>query len=114
MATHVAKRDNHLKSPDFFNAKQFPNITFESTAVKKTGAHTYRVTGKVTLHGVTKPIAVNLVRNRTGKGPMGHIHTGVDMTFKVKRSDFNMNFMQGKDMIGNDVTLMVSAEGIHE
>ena len=56
--THEAKRDQHLKSPDFFNAKQFPVIAFKSTKVEKAGADSYKVTGDFTLHGVTKPVTV--------------------------------------------------------
>src|SRR5258706_12580480 len=66
--TGIQKRDDHLKSPDFFNAKQFPTIKFASTSVKKTDKG-YEVTGDLTLHGVTKPATFTI--EQTGQRAMG-------------------------------------------
>jgi polyisoprenoid-binding protein YceI len=97
-----------LKSPDFFNAKQFPSIIFKSTKVAKAGAK-YQVTGDLTLHGTTKPITFEIEQTGSGKGPTGAAVAGVEATLKIKRSDFGMNKMI--PMIGDDVTVIVSLEG---
>ncbi len=112
--TNVGKRDDHLKSPDFFNVKAHPWITFKSKSVKKTGADTYRIEGNVTLNGVTKPLAFDFKRNRTGKGMQGETRTGGDANFTIKRSDFKMNYMNAPDQVSDSVELFVSIEAIRE
>lgn len=107
------KRDDHLKSPDFFNAKANPWITFKSTSVKAKG-NAYTVTGDFTMNGVTKPLTLNLKRNRTGEGPDGKVRTGGDAQFSIKRSDYNMAFMTGENKIGDEIEVMVSVEAIRE
>ncbi len=106
--TGNAKRDQHIKGPDFFNATQFPTISFKSTSVAK-GADGYDVTGELTLHGVTKPITVKIVPVGVGKGPTGGSIAGIDTSFTLKRSDFGMNKMVGP--VGDDVWVNVSIEG---
>jgi polyisoprenoid-binding protein YceI len=105
------KRDNHLRSPDFFNAKQFPEITFTSTKIEAADEPDhFRVTGDLTLLGHTKPITVTL--HKLGEGPdgMGKERIGFDAKFTIQRSDFGMNKML--NAIGDEVTLHVSFEGI--
>lgn len=114
ITTFDQKRDKHLKSPDFFNVKQNPAITFKSKSVKKTGENTYAVAGDLTLNGVTKPLEVTFKRNRTGQDPWGKTRTGGETSFKVKRSDFKMNYMQGENQVGDEVELLISIEGIRE
>jgi polyisoprenoid-binding protein YceI len=111
ITTMNAKRDEHLKKPDFFDAKQFPTVEFKSTSVKKGSGGTLDVTGNLTMHGVTKPVSFKLTRSRTGMDPMNKQRTGGDAMFTVKRSDFGMNFMSGPNMVGDEVTIMVSLEG---
>ena len=67
--TGNAKRDTHLKSPDFFSAKEFPNISFKSTSVKSAGENKYEVAGDLTLHGVTKPITVTIEKVGQSNNP---------------------------------------------
>lgn len=109
--TGNAARDTHLKGPDFFDAKQFPNITFKSTAVKKTGEKTYEVTGDFTLHGVTKPLTVTLTKVGEGdKGAQaGGVRAGYETSFTIKRTDFGMTGMT--QAVGDEVKLTVSFEG---
>ena len=102
------KRDQHLKGPDFFNAKQFPTITFKSKSVSK-GPTGYTVSGDLTLKGVTKPAEVVLTVVGTGKGMKGEALSGVEATVQLKRSDFGMTFMVGP--IGDDVQVTASLEG---
>jgi polyisoprenoid-binding protein YceI len=106
--TRVEKRDAHLKSPDFFNAKQYPTISFKSTAVKKSDkANTLDVTGDLTMHGTTKSITIPV--EVLGKGNlMGQARVGVEAVFSVKMSDFGF---KGNPGVGDEVKLFVALEG---
>ncbi len=106
------QRDAHLKSPDFFNAKQFPTISFKSTAVKKVGDDKLEVTGALTVHGVTKPVTTTLTVVGTGKGMAGETRTGFEGTLEIKRSDFGMKGLA--EAVGDDVRLIVSIEGLYK
>jgi polyisoprenoid-binding protein YceI len=108
--TDNAKRDEHLRGPEFFNVKEFPTATFQSTAFKKTGDDEYDVTGKFTLHGVTKTIVVPVKNTGAGKDGAGNLRTGGESVFTIKRSDYGVSALpQG---IGDEVTIMVSLEGV--
>jgi polyisoprenoid-binding protein YceI len=108
----VQKRDNHLKSPDFFNAGEHPLITFKSTSVKKSGKDSYDISGNLTLLGKTKPITVKARQTGTGKDPWGNYRRGFETSFTVNRSDFGMDFMM--KVAADDVLLTVSLEGIRQ
>jgi len=104
--TGIQKRDDHLRSTDFFNAKQFPTIKFASKEVKKTDKG-YEVIGDLTLHGVTKSITINM--EQTGQGSMGPRQLiGFETTVELKRSDFGMKYMLGP--AADDVRLIISLE----
>ena len=103
------KRDQHLKSPDFFNAAQFPTLSFKSNSVAKKGDNEFEVSGDLTVHGVTKPITVTVKKVGEADTQMGH-RAGWETTFTVKRSDFGMNFMPGG--IGDDVEIHVGIEAV--
>ncbi len=108
--THSPRRDRHLKSADFFNAKQFPKITFKSTSVKKVRGDTLQVTGDLGLHGQTRQITIDLQHvGSRDTGRMGQ-RCGFETTFTIKRSDFGMKFMLNG--VGDEVTLMISLEGV--
>jgi len=109
--THNAKRDQDIKGPDFFNAKQFPVMTFKSTKVDGSG-DTYKVTGDFTLHGVTKPLSFEVKKGGEGKGMQGEIRGGGEARFTIKRSDHGMTFMQGA--VGDEINVIVSLEGIKQ
>jgi len=106
--TANGKRDDHLRSPDFFNAAQFPVATFKSTAFKKVGDKKYEVTGDLTFHGVTKSITAPLEHVGTAEA-RGAMKSGFECIFEIKRSDFGMNYMPGA--LGEDVRVIVSIEG---
>ena len=110
--TGIAKRDQHLLGPDFFNAAQFPEITFQSDSVRAKGNDAYEVTGKLTLHGVTRPLTVTLMKVGAGKAPSGDQIVGVDTKFEIKRTDFDMKQML--EGVGDDVLLIVSLEAGHK
>jgi polyisoprenoid-binding protein YceI len=108
--THNEKRDQHLKSPDFFNAKQFPVMTFKSKKVESSG-DTYNVTGDFTLHGVTKPLTLEIKKGGEAKEE-GEIRGGGETRFTIKRSDHGMKFMQGP--VGDEINIVVSLEGVKQ
>ena len=104
------KRDEHLRSPDFFSAKEFETMTFKSTSVKKTGEHTFDVAGDFSLHGVTKQITVPVEFTGKASGQRGGDVAGIHTTFTIKRSDYGMSYMQGGGL-GDEVTIIASLEG---
>jgi polyisoprenoid-binding protein YceI len=108
--TNNAARDTHVKSPDFFDVEKFPTATFKSTQAKKTGDHTYEVSGDLTFHGVTKPITIQVQHTGTADHPqMGHV-VGFETTFTIKRSDFGVNMGVKEGALGDEVTLTFSLE----
>jgi polyisoprenoid-binding protein YceI len=106
--TDVKQRDDHLRSPDFFNTKQFPTITFKSTAVKPIEGG-LEVTGDFTLHGTTKPITIKLLGGKTAEFPKGVQRTGYTGELVIKRSDFGMD--KFKEAITDEVAIALSFEG---
>jgi polyisoprenoid-binding protein YceI len=110
--TAFEKRDNHLRSPDFFNIGDYPLISFKSKSVKKLNQDTYEVSGNLTLLGKTRPITVKAHATGSGKDPWGNFRRGFETSFTIKRSDFGMNFMMGG--VSDEVNLTVSFEGIRQ
>jgi polyisoprenoid-binding protein YceI len=108
LATGNANRDNHIKSPTFFNAKEFPTMTFKSTAVKKGDGDTLDVTGDLTIHGVKKSVTVKMEHTGDGKAQNGAPLVGFEGTFTINRNDFDIKEMAG--MLGDDVRITVSLE----
>ena len=106
--TNNTKRDEHLRSPDFFNVKTYPTMTFKSKSVKsvKDG---YEVTGDLTLHGETKSLTFALKGGRKAEFPKGVQRTGYSTELMLKRSDFGMDKM--KPAIGDEVYISISFEG---
>ena len=109
--THLPKRDQSLKSPDYLDAKQFPTITFKSTKVEGAG-DAFKVSGDFTLHGVTKPLTVDFKKVGEGKGVQGEPRAGGETRFTIKRSDFGMNFQQGA--VGDEIAIILSLEGVKQ
>lgn len=108
--TGVADLDKHLRSPDFFAAKDFPTMTFKSTKATKTGERTFDVQGELTMHGVTKTITAAV--EQCGMADMGRgAKAGFEATFTVKRSDFGMTYGVDKGAIGDEVKVVVGLEG---
>jgi len=106
--TNNEKRNAHLRTPDFFNVKQFPMITFKSTAVKAIKGG-YEVTGNLNMHGVTKSVTFPLLGGGKAEFPPGMPRTGFSTELILKRTDFGItSFPQ---MLGDDVHVAVSFEG---
>jgi polyisoprenoid-binding protein YceI len=89
--TFVPKLDEHLKSADFLDAAKFPTVTFKSTKVTSAGKDKLKVVGDLTVHGVTKPVTLDVTVNKVGPHPMMKVQTaGFDATTTIKRSDFGV------------------------
>ena len=109
--TNHGKRDDHLRSPDFFNAKQFPEIRFTSE-VDLNNEDTSSVDGELKLLGVTKPVVFELIKGKDAKDPWGLSRIGYTATSTFKRSDYGMNFMQGG--LGDDITVTIFIEAVKQ
>jgi polyisoprenoid-binding protein YceI len=115
--TREPKRDGHLKSPDFFDVAKYPTITFKSTKVEKAGKGKLKVTGDLSMHGVTKP-AVLAIDGPTAeiKNPMSNTPTrGASATGKINRKDWGLTWNKpleaaGGVMVGDDVQLAIDVE----
>ncbi|HEY8670246.1 MAG TPA: YceI family protein [Terriglobales bacterium] len=108
------KRDEDLRSPDFFDAAKFPEITFKSKSVKQTGADTGDIIGDLTMHGVTKEITLHAKFLGKGKGMGGHAISGWQVTADpIKRSDYGLSWskvVEGTAVVGEDVAVTIEVE----
>ncbi len=104
-------RDKHLKSPDFFNAQEFPEMTFVSTGFESTGEKTAKMTGDLTLAGVTKPITLDVTFNKADKFPMDPnvFIAGFSAKGTLNRLDYGVKYAAGA--ISDNVMLWIEAEG---
>jgi len=111
--TRVEKRDAHLKSPDFLDVEKFPTITFKSTRMTKGEGNTVKVDGDLTIHGVTRPVTVNV--EYTPETPaIGMTVRGFTATTKINRKDYGLNWNKaieaGGVMVGDEVNITVEGE----
>ncbi len=107
--TRDEKRDQHLKGPDFFDAKQFPEIKFVSKKVTAKGDN-FSVAGELTLRGETKPLSIEVVK--TGEGEFYGKRVGYETSFTIKRSEFGMDYGIADKVLGDEVTLTIAIEGV--
>ena len=109
--TNNSKRDEHLKSPDFFNAAQFGTLTFKSTSFKKVDDKNFQVTGDLTFHGVTKSVTLNATFNGTTVNPMSKkTVAGFKVTGTIKRTDFGIGANFPTAMLSDEVALDANTE----
>ena len=113
--TREAKRDAHLKSPDFFDAAKFPTLTFKSTKVEKAGKGKFKVTGDLTMHGITKAVVLAVEGPSASiKDPFGRTVRGVMATGKLDRKDWGMTWNKALDsgglVVSDEVKLEINAE----
>jgi polyisoprenoid-binding protein YceI len=108
--THVPALDKHLKEGDFFDADKFPSVTFKSTAVQPLGNHKFKVTGDLTVHGVTKSVVLDATLNKVGPHPMMKVQAiGFDATATIKRSDFGIGAYVPK--VSDEIKIRITTEG---
>ena len=113
--TRNDKRDGHLKSPDFFDVEKFPTITFKSKKIEPGAAGHVKVTGDLTLHGVTKEVVFDVEGPTPSiKDPMGNTKAGAHATTKIDRKDFGLVWNKTMDggglMLGDDVDVTIDVE----
>lgn len=116
--TGIAARDNHLKSPDFFDVAKFPTLTFKSTSVTKTSGG-YEVKGDLTLHGVTKPVVLNMeAPTKEVTDQRGKLHRGFSATTVINRRDFGLvwggTLASGESMLGDDVKITLDVDAVKQ
>jgi len=113
--TREAKRDDHLKSADFLDVAKYPTITFKSKRIEPSGTGQFKVTGDLTLHGVTREVVLD-VSDVTPpiKDPMGKTRAGAHAATKIDRKDFGINWSKTMDggglLVGNDVDISIDVE----
>ena len=116
--TNEAQRDEHLRSGDFFDAEQHPEITFTSTAIEPIDEETFKVTGDLTIHGVTKPITLTAEVQGTDTDPWGNDRVGLEVTGSLSRGDYEMKFNQalgsGNMLVGDKVKLALDISAVKQ
>lgn len=112
--TRDEKRDAHLRSADFLDADNYPTITFTSTKVEPRGANDLRVTGDLTIRGVTRPVELKATFNGRGKSPFGQEVIGYSATTSINRKDFglvwNVGLETGGVLVGDEVKISLEVE----
>jgi polyisoprenoid-binding protein YceI len=117
--TRNAKRDEHLKSPDFLDVAKFPTITFASKKVEASGPGKWKVTGDLTVHGVTKEVVLDVEATGTPvKGMMGEMRTGAHAVTKINRKDFGVVWNKTLDggglAVGDELEVSIDVEAIQK
>ncbi|HLT07014.1 MAG TPA: YceI family protein [Cyclobacteriaceae bacterium] len=113
--TEVGMRDDHLRSPDFFEVKKYPEMTFKSTSIKKTGQDRYALTGDLTIRDITKPVTMDLWYRGTIENPQSKAPTaGFQVTGTIKRSDFNVGPKFPAAMISDEVSIKADGEFVKQ
>jgi polyisoprenoid-binding protein YceI len=111
--TEVEMRDNHLRSAEFFEVEKYPAMTFKSTSIKKVSKDKYKLAGNLTLHGITKPVTMDLWYRGTAENPLNKItSSGFQLTGSLKRSDFGIGPKYPPPMIGDKVSIKADGEFI--
>ena len=115
--TNVVKRDEHLRSADFFDVAKFPTMTFVSKKVAKAGKDKLKVTGDLTMHGITKEVVLNVEGpSKESKDPWGNIRSGATASAKINRKDFglvwNAALETGGVAVGEEVAINLEIEMI--
>jgi polyisoprenoid-binding protein YceI len=116
--TGESNRDGHLQSPEFFDAQQFPQITFQTTATEIGAGDQITLSGEITIKGTTKPIVLTGTLAENGEDPWGHERIGFEVEGKIDRREFDLKWNQtlpnGNLLLANDVKLVVSVSAVKE
>jgi polyisoprenoid-binding protein YceI len=111
-------RDGHLRSPDFFDAEAYPEMTFASTHIAAVDGETFAITGDLTLHGVTKEIVLHAEVQGADVDPWGNDRVGLEITGQLSRGDYGMKFNQalgsGNMLVGDKVKLALDVSAIKQ
>ena len=116
--TNEPQRDAHLRSPDFFDAETYPELSFESTAIEALDDDSFRITGELTMHGVTNEIVLHATVEGTDTDPYGNERVGLEVTGELSRGDFGMKFNQalgsGNMLVADRVKLALDISAIRQ
>lgn len=113
VTTNQEMRDGHLQKEDMFDTAKFPTMTFKSTSITPNGAKKYKLTGNLTMKGVTKPVTLDLTLLGTGKNRQGKNLAGFKATGTVKRTDFGVGAMPSA-VVSEEVELVASGEFVQQ
>ncbi|MCW3013616.1 MAG: YceI family protein [Solirubrobacterales bacterium] len=118
ITTNEEQRDEHLRSPDFFDAEQYPEITFESTRIEPIDEDSSRVFGNLTMHGITNEVKLEVVFQGADTDPWGNERVGLEVVGVLKRSDFDMKFNQalgsGNMLVGDKVNVSLDISAVKQ
>jgi polyisoprenoid-binding protein YceI len=116
--TNEPQRDDHLRSPDFFDAAQFPELRFESTSIEALDEEEFRITGRLTIHGVTNDIVLHADVEGTDVDPWGNERVGLEVTGQLSRGDYEMKFNQalgsGNMLVSDKVNLALDISAVKQ
>jgi len=114
ISTNNEDRDNHLRSADFFDAEKYPNMTFESTEIKKVSDDEYKLTGDLTIKGNTQSTTFDVEYLGEGTNPWGVAVVGFEATTKISRKEFGLTWSQtletGGVLVGDDVQIVIDLQ----
>lgn len=113
--TNNQKRDEHLRSGDFFDVEKYPTLSFASRKLTPKGKNTYKLDGDLTIHGVTKPVSFEVEYSGEDKDPWGNVKAGFSAATKVNRKDFGLTWNKALDsggiVVGEEVEIRLEVEG---
>lgn len=116
--THVEKRDTHLRSKDFFDAEKYPLITFTTTGVTDATAAGAKLQGVLSIHGIEKPVVLDVEIHGVGKDPWGNVRAGFTARTKINRKDFGLTWNEvlesGQVLVGEEVDITLEVEAIQK
>lgn len=116
--TGEPQRDQHLRSADFFDVEKYPYITFKSKKIERTGDNEYKLTGDLTIHGVTKEVTLDLTVEGQGKDPWGNERLGLSAEGRINRKDFGLHWNAlletGGVLVGEQVRISIQVEAIKQ
>lgn len=118
ISTNQEQRDQHLRSPDFFDAESHPKIAFKSTSFTKEGDDEYTLSGDLTVKGITKPVKLDVGFGGTATDPYGNFKAGFDVSGRISRKEFGLTWSAvteaGSVVVGDDIKLQISVQFVKQ
>jgi polyisoprenoid-binding protein YceI len=116
--TGEPQRDDHLRSPDFFDTATYPQLSFESSSVEPIAEDTFRIEGELTIHGVTKTVELEAIVDGTDVDPIGNERVGLEVVGQISRGEFDMKFNQalgsGNMLVADKVKLTLDLSAVKQ